>query len=102
MHGSPSRPGETSTDDHPDVSAANSRAGLVLFFIYLAFYGGFVLLAAFSPQTMAMPAIAGVNLAITYGMGLIFGAFFIAALYMAACAYNARRFAVRPGKERGA
>src|SRR4051794_18037952 len=102
MNGTPSRPGGTSIDDHPDISAANSRAGLVLFFIYLAFYGGFVLLAACSPQTMAMPAMAGVNLAITYGMGLIFGAFLIAALYMAACAYNARRFAVGSSKERGA
>jgi uncharacterized membrane protein (DUF485 family) len=78
-----------SHDDHPDVSAANARAGLVLFFIYLVFYGGFMGLAAFAPQTMGMPVLSGVNLAITYGMALIVGALVIAALYMWACARNA-------------
>jgi len=77
-------------DDHPDVSAANARAGLVLFFVYLAFYAGFVGLAAFAPQAMGRPVLAGVNLAITYGMALILGAFVVAALYMWACARNAR------------
>jgi uncharacterized membrane protein (DUF485 family) len=100
MNSPPSR-GATA-DEHPQLSAANTRAGLVLFSIYLAFYGGFVLLAAFSPETMGRPALAGVNLAITYGMGLIFGAFVVAALYMGACAHNARRFAGRGGEERGA
>ena len=82
-----------SGDDHPEVSAANARAGLVLFFIYLAFYAIFVGIAAFAPQAMGRPVLAGVNLAITYGMGLILGAFVIAALYMWACARNARRYA---------
>ena len=83
-------PGSTHPDEHPEISAANARAGLVLFFIYLAFYAGFVGLAAFAPQSMGRPAIGGVNLAITYGLALIFGALLIAALYMAACARNAR------------
>ena len=47
----------------------------------------------FAPQAMGRPVLAGVNLAITYGMGLILGAFVIAALYMWACARNARRYA---------
>lgn len=79
-----------SADDHPEVSAANARAGLVLFFVYLAFYAGFMALAAFAPQAMARPALAGVNLAITYGMGLILGAFVVAAIYMVMCGRNAR------------
>ena len=81
-----------SHDDHPELSAANARAGLVLFFIYLAFYVGFMGLAAFAPGAMGRPVLAGVNLAITYGMGLIVGALVIAALYMAACARNARLY----------
>jgi uncharacterized membrane protein (DUF485 family) len=48
-------------------------------------------LAAFAPQAMGRPVLGGVNLAITYGMGLIVGALVVAALYMAACARNARR-----------
>ena len=77
-------------DDHPEVSAANARAGLVLFFIYLAAYAGFMGLAAFAPQTMGRPALAGVNLAITYGMGLIALALVIAAVYMWRCGRNAK------------
>jgi uncharacterized membrane protein (DUF485 family) len=80
-------------DDHPKVSSANARAGLVLFFLYLAFYAGFMGLATFAPQAMGRPAVLGVNLAIIYGMGLIIGAFVIAVLYMAICGHNARRFA---------
>jgi uncharacterized membrane protein (DUF485 family) len=90
----------TTDNEHPELSAANSRAGLVLFFIYLAFYGGFMGLAAFAPQVMGQPALAGVNLAITYGMALIFGAFVVAALYMAACARNARLPVRDANKER--
>src|SRR5436309_1444752 len=78
------------TDEHPEISTANARAGLALFFVYLAFYAIFVLLAAFAPEAMGRPVLAGVNLAITYGMGLIIGSFVVAALYMACCARNAR------------
>lgn len=77
-------------DDHPEVSAANARAGLVLFFIYLAAYAGFMGLSAFAPQMMGVPVLAGVNLAITYGMGLIVGALVVAAIYMWLCGRNAR------------
>ena len=77
-------------DDHPEVSAANARAGLVLFFIYLAAYAGFMGLAAFAPQVMGVPVLAGVNLAITYGMGLIVGALVVAAIYMWLCGRNLR------------
>ena len=92
----PAKPhsGEASAahDDHPEVSTANARAGLVLFFIYLAFYAGFMGLATFVPQAMGRPAVMGVNVAITYGMGLIVGAFVVAVVYMAVCGRNARRF----------
>jgi len=89
---------KSADDDHPEVSAANARSGLVLFFVYLAFYAGFVGLAAFAPQAMGQPVLGGVNLAITYGLALIFGALVIAALYMAACARNSRLYG---GREEG-
>ena len=82
-------------DDNAAVSSANARAGLVLFFAYLTFYAGFMVLATFAPSAMGRPVLAGVNLAITYGMGLIFGALVVAALYMAACARNARVYGER-------
>ena len=59
----------------------NSRIGLVLFVIYLVLYGGFVLLNAFSPETMEKTPMAGVNLAILYGFGLIIAALVLALLY---------------------
>ena len=91
----PQPPKPTSVDDHPEVSAANARSGLILFFVYLAFYAGFMVLAAFAPQAMGRPVLGGVNLAITYGMGLIVGALVVAALYMAACARNAHVYGER-------
>ena len=63
----------------------NARLGLILFFVYLAFYGGFVLLAAFSPATMARTPWAGVNLAIWYGFALIAAALLLALLYGYLC-----------------
>jgi uncharacterized membrane protein (DUF485 family) len=85
-------------DDHQGVSDANARAGLWLFFVYLAAYAGFMGLAVFAPQAMGRPALAGVNLAITYGMGLIAGALVVAALYMWMCGRNARMFNGDSGK----
>jgi uncharacterized membrane protein (DUF485 family) len=79
-------------DDHPELARRNARAGLWLFAVYLAAYGLFMGLAAFSPKTMAMATPLGPNLAIVYGFGLIFGAVVLALLYMLICKLNADRF----------
>lgn len=79
-------------DDHPGVSDANARAGLWLFFVYLAAYAGFMGLAVLAPRAMGQPVLAGVNLAIVYGMGLIAGALVVAAVYMWLCGRNVRKF----------
>jgi uncharacterized membrane protein (DUF485 family) len=63
----------------------NARVGLVLFAVYLVLYGGFVGLNAFSPTTMEMTPVAGVNLAILYGFGLIIAALLLALLYGFLC-----------------
>jgi uncharacterized membrane protein (DUF485 family) len=67
------------------MPSSNARLGVILFCIYLAFYAGFVLLAAFSPTTMQRTPWAGVNLAIWYGFALIIAAFALALLYGALC-----------------
>jgi uncharacterized membrane protein (DUF485 family) len=67
------------------MPSSNARLGVILFFVYLAFYAGFVLLAAFSPATMQRTPWAGVNLAICYGFALIIAAFALALLYGALC-----------------
>jgi uncharacterized membrane protein (DUF485 family) len=67
------------------MQTRNTRLGLALFAVYLLFYGGFVLLAAFSPDSLAVLPFAGVNLAIWYGFGLIVAALILALVYGWAC-----------------
>jgi uncharacterized membrane protein (DUF485 family) len=71
--------------DHPAIVGRNARYGLVLFLAYLVVYVGFVALSAFSPATMARPVVAGVNVAVVYGFGLIALAFVLAIVYMVLC-----------------
>jgi uncharacterized membrane protein (DUF485 family) len=63
----------------------NTRLGLLLFAVYLLFYGGFVLLTVYSPQSLEALPFAGVNLAIWYGFALIAAAFVLALIYGWAC-----------------
>lgn len=67
------------------AATATSRIGLVLFWIYVALYAGFMALVLFRPDLLSLRPFGGVNLAIAYGMGLIAGAFLLAIVYMAAC-----------------
>jgi len=73
----------TETED-PAVSRRNARNGLWLFAIYFTIYCGFVGLNAFRPEAMTAD-IAGINLAVWYGLGLIVAAFGLALVYMALC-----------------
>ena len=63
----------------------NARLGLRYFAVYLLLYLAFVLTNAFSPTTMERTPIAGINLAILCGFGLILVAFVMAILYGWAC-----------------
>lgn len=71
----------------PDTPAErhNRRLGLVLFFVYLAAYALFVGLTVYDYRLMGREAVAGLNVAIVYGFGLIVGAFVLAVIYMLAC-----------------
>ena len=75
------------------MSNRNTRLGLTLFVLYLAFYGGFVGLAAFAPDMMARTPWAGINLAIWYGIGLIVAAVVLALVYGWACDSKSRQSA---------
>jgi uncharacterized membrane protein (DUF485 family) len=82
LENDPSRPDE---QDHPAIVSRNARYGLVLFAAYLVVYAGFVALSAFSPATMASPAVAGMNVAVALGFGLIGLALVLAVVYMLLC-----------------
>lgn len=79
----------TTFDARPedDIGAERrARWGLVLFFLYLALYGGFMGLSAFAPATMRSTPFGGVTLAVSYGFGLIVAALALALLYAWLCA----------------
>jgi len=67
------------------VVAHNTRMGVIFFVIYVIFYGGFMALSAFSPDTMSKPFLGGANLAVVYGFSLIILALVLALAYMKAC-----------------
>ena len=67
------------------VAAHNCRVGVILFFAYVIFYGGFMVLSAFWPETMGEPFLGGVNLAVVYGLSLILIPLVLALVYMKLC-----------------
>ncbi len=76
--------------EHPGqrIISHNARIGLILFAIYLAFYAGFVGISAFDPKRMSEPFLAGVNLAVIYGLALIVAAFVLALIYAFLCLHH--------------
>lgn len=74
------------TSDSPSPQRQfNTKLGLLLFFIYLALYTGFVLINAFAADSMETIVLAGLNLAIVYGFGLILFALLLALIYGLLC-----------------
>jgi uncharacterized membrane protein (DUF485 family) len=62
---------------------APSRLGLTLFAIYVAAYGSFVGIAAFAGSLLQTRPVAGINLAVLAGLGLIAAPLVLAAIYLA-------------------
>ncbi len=67
------------------VVAHNTRLGVVLFLLYFALYGGFMVLSAFAPEVMGRPFLGGINLAVVYGLALIVAAIGFALVYLKLC-----------------
>lgn len=91
---SSSAPAARSKDDPSEARQFNTRVGLMLFCIYLVLYVGFVLINAFAASVMESTVIAGLNLAIVYGFGLIIAAVVMAFVYGMVC----KSEPVEPGK----
>lgn len=77
----PAIPAET---EDTASAARNARYGWRLFIVYFAIYAAFVGLNAFAPQTMAVN-IAGIHLAVWYGLALIIIAMVLAMVYVWLC-----------------
>ena len=67
------------------MPARNAQIGFALFWVYLLLYGGFVLINTFAPGMMEATPVAGVNLAVLLGFGLILTAFVLAIVYGIIC-----------------
>jgi len=74
----PAHPSETESEQ---TIARNTRLGIILFFIYLALYGVFMLLCALWPWVMEAVLFPGLNVAVFYGLALIVAALVLALLY---------------------
>jgi uncharacterized membrane protein (DUF485 family) len=74
------RPAHQEPHDHHSA-ARNARYGAILFLAYLLLYGGFVAINAFNPDVMDTVVMAGLNLALVYGLGLIVAAIALALVY---------------------
>ena len=68
-------------DDETDRSAESTPLGLRLFLLYLLLYGGYMGATVLAPRAMAS-TLAGVNVAILYGLLLIAVALLLALVYV--------------------
>lgn len=73
------------SEPEPRAVATRARVGLLLFFVYVLLYGGFMGLVLLRPDMLSLRPFGGVNLAIAYGLGLIVAALLLAVAYMVAC-----------------
>lgn len=80
------------------MNTRNAKIGMFLFVVYLAMYLGFVFLSAFAADVMETTPIAGVNLAILYGFGLIIAALVLALIYGFACKPSGDEQTTQEGK----
>ena len=67
------------------ASEWKAKLGIKLFWLYSIIYMGFVGIAVFAPEKMKTPVLAGTNLAIIYGMGLIIFAILLGLVYNYVC-----------------
>jgi uncharacterized membrane protein (DUF485 family) len=81
MPGIDFKAGDDQERHDPLTASRNARIGGQLFIVYLLVYSGFIALNAFRPDLMAATPVAGINVAVLYGLALIVGALFIALVY---------------------
>lgn len=68
-----------------NASKKKARLGVWFFFLYLFFYAGFVAIGVLNYELMALEVVAGLNLALFYGIGLIVFAVLLGILYNFLC-----------------
>jgi uncharacterized membrane protein (DUF485 family) len=85
MHGPPAKLEKDNASQH------KAKIGLWLFFFYGLVYTGFIVINTVSPKTMGFRIIAGLNLAVVYGFGLIVLAIVMGLIYNHYCGLAEKR-----------
>jgi uncharacterized membrane protein (DUF485 family) len=84
----------------PDLALEyKKRVGVWMFLAYSAVYAGFVLVNLFSPRAMETIVLAGTNLAVVYGYGLIVLAVVLSLVYTGLCSRKERELEKPTEKE---
>jgi uncharacterized membrane protein (DUF485 family) len=68
-----------------NASKKKAKLGVRFFFLYLFFYAGFVAIGVLNYELLSKEVIAGLNLALFYGIGLILFAVILGILYNNFC-----------------
>jgi uncharacterized membrane protein (DUF485 family) len=79
-------------------SAYKSKLGVIMFFLYVVVYAGFIFINTVYPSWMGI-AVGKVNLAIFYGIGLIVYALILAMIYNYLCTKKEKEMALLNEKE---
>ena len=87
--------------DHDPSSDYKTRIGAWMFLLYALVYAGFVAINVIDPQSMGNPAIFGLNIAVTYGLGLIVFALVLALIYNRLCGAKEQQLRAKHGTDRG-
>lgn len=74
-----------SSNENEIVTQQKSKLGVRLFFFYLICYAGFVIIGIFHYELLATTILLGLNLALTYGIGLIVFAVILGVIYNYYC-----------------
>lgn len=69
------------------ASKQKTKLGIILFFVYAIIYVGFVIIGLVYTNLMSIQVIAGLNLAVVYGMGLIILAAVMGYIYSLVCTH---------------
>ncbi|MBU8872008.1 MAG: DUF485 domain-containing protein [Gemmatimonadales bacterium] len=91
------------TESGPDpASRYKSRLGVWMFLFYCLVYAGFVFTNVLSEgEAMQIMVVAGLNLAVVYGMGLIVLALVLALIYNGLCTAKEKELADQPNSGEG-
>ena len=69
------------------ASKKKKKLGLILFLCYAVIYASFVIIGLSYTELLGIKVIAGLNLAVVYGMGLIILAIVMGYIYSLICSY---------------